>query len=163
MLGKRERPPFRKTRSISGINVAAEEIPPPFEPRNPMIGGGGFGDVIVGPSGNDEGSMAMMPPEFYMTAGSGDSAAVEVADFLKTCGLCNRSLPPGRDIYMYRGDAAFCSLECREQQIKQDEKKERRAMAKKVDTHHNHSKVAAGAAAASASDTSSKSETVAAA
>lgn len=102
MLGKRERPPFRKTRSISGINVAAEEIPPPFEPRNPMIGGGGFEDVIVGPSGNDEGSMAMMPPEFYMTAGSGDSAAVEVADFLKTCGLCNRSLPPGRDIYMYR-------------------------------------------------------------
>lgn len=144
---------------MSVINAAAGEIPPQFEPLNPMIGGVGFRDVIVGPSGYDEGSMAMMPQGIYMTAGSGDSAAVEMADFLKTCGLCNRSLPPGRDIYMYRGDAAFCSLECREQQIKQDEKKERRAMAKKVETHHNHSKVAAAAA----SDTSSKSETVAAA
>ncbi|AES72250.1 putative Zf-FLZ domain-containing protein [Medicago truncatula] len=45
--------------------------------------------------------------------------------FLRTCGLCNCRLAPGRDIYMYRGDTAFCSLECREQQIKQDKRKEK--------------------------------------
>lgn len=49
--------------------------------------------------------------------------------FLRTCGLCNCRLAPGRDIYMYRGDTAFCSLECREQQIKQDKRKEKWKMA----------------------------------
>ncbi|KAL2551411.1 hypothetical protein Fot_05030 [Forsythia ovata] len=141
MLGKRGRPPFRKTTSMSEINTSVGDIPPPLEPQNPMIGGG-FGDVIVGPSAYNEGSMAMMSPGKYMRD-SCDSAAVETADFLRTCGLCNRRLPPGRDIYMYRGDAAFCSLECREQQIKQDEKKERRSMAvsKKGESHHNRSEV----------------------
>ena len=45
--------------------------------------------------------------------------------FLRTCGLCNCHLAPGRDIYMYRGDTAFCSLECREKQMKQDQRKEK--------------------------------------
>ncbi|KAG2240978.1 hypothetical protein Bca52824_096917 [Brassica carinata] len=34
--------------------------------------------------------------------------------------FCKRRLAPGRDIYMYKGDAAFCCMECREQQIEQD-------------------------------------------
>lgn len=45
--------------------------------------------------------------------------------FLATCSLCNRRLAPGRDIYMYRGDSAFCSLECRQQQMAQDEWREK--------------------------------------
>ncbi|XP_054807621.1 FCS-Like Zinc finger 3-like [Prosopis cineraria] len=45
--------------------------------------------------------------------------------FLRTCRLCNRRLAPGQDIYMYRGDTAFCSLECREEQMKQDERKDK--------------------------------------
>ncbi|WJX33762.1 hypothetical protein P8452_21939 [Trifolium repens] len=49
--------------------------------------------------------------------------------FLRTCGLCNCRLAPGRDIYMYRGDTAFCSLECREEQMKQDRRKEKWKMA----------------------------------
>ncbi|KFK28189.1 hypothetical protein AALP_AA8G483700 [Arabis alpina] len=44
-------------------------------------------------------------------------------DFLRTCSFCNRDLCHTRDIYMYRGDNAFCSLECREKQIKLDERK----------------------------------------
>ncbi|CAH8313187.1 unnamed protein product [Eruca vesicaria subsp. sativa] len=44
-------------------------------------------------------------------------------DFLRTCSLCNRILCHRRDIYMYRGDNAFCSLECREKQIMLDERK----------------------------------------
>ncbi|XP_047180715.1 FCS-Like Zinc finger 6-like [Vigna umbellata] len=46
--------------------------------------------------------------------------------FLRTCGLCKcRLAPDRRDIYMYRGDTAFCSLECREKQMKQDQRKEK--------------------------------------
>ncbi|OAY72391.1 hypothetical protein ACMD2_03913 [Ananas comosus] len=56
---------------------------------------------------------------------SADFAAVETAPFLRACGLCRRRLAPGRDIFMYRGDIAFCSLECRQQQINQDERKEK--------------------------------------
>ncbi|XP_038997439.1 uncharacterized protein LOC120122389 [Hibiscus syriacus] len=58
--------------------------------------------------------------------------------FLQSCWLCNRRLAPGRDIYMYRGDTAFCSLECREKQMKKDERKEKNAIAaasKREDRH----------------------------
>ncbi|CAA7034744.1 unnamed protein product [Microthlaspi erraticum] len=44
-------------------------------------------------------------------------------DFLRACSLCNQNLCHRRDIYMYRGDNAFCSLECREKQIKLDKRK----------------------------------------
>lgn len=46
-------------------------------------------------------------------------------DFLSMCAFCNCSLMPGKDIYMYRGDIAFCSTECRYQQMVIDELKER--------------------------------------
>ncbi|KAG6521301.1 FCS-Like Zinc finger 3-like [Zingiber officinale] len=55
---------------------------------------------------------------------SADLPAVETAPFLAACGLCKRRIGPGRDTFMYRGDIAFCSLECRQQQITQDERKE---------------------------------------
>ncbi|KAJ7523012.1 hypothetical protein O6H91_18G034500 [Diphasiastrum complanatum] len=45
--------------------------------------------------------------------------------FLEVCCFCRRKLSHGRDIYMYRGDKAFCSEECRHQQILIDERKEK--------------------------------------
>ncbi|CAK9328163.1 unnamed protein product [Citrullus colocynthis] len=45
-------------------------------------------------------------------------------DFLRSCHLCGKNLE-GKDIYMYRGEMAFCSSECRSSQIMKDEKKER--------------------------------------
>ncbi|GLJ11621.1 hypothetical protein SUGI_0173050 [Cryptomeria japonica] len=45
--------------------------------------------------------------------------------FLDACHMCNRRLGDGRDIYMYKGDSAFCSEECRQQQIVIDERKEK--------------------------------------
>lgn len=51
---------------------------------------------------------------------------LETAHFLKACGLCNRRLRPGKDIYMYRGEIAFCSSECRQQQMALDERKEKK-------------------------------------
>ncbi|KAJ6818166.1 uncharacterized protein M6B38_407485 [Iris pallida] len=47
-----------------------------------------------------------------------------VADFLSNCHLCRKSLH-GKDIYMYRGEKAFCSTECRYQQIASDEFQEK--------------------------------------
>jgi hypothetical protein len=46
------------------------------------------------------------------------------SDFLSACNLCNKKLH-GKDIYMYRGEKAFCSTECRSRQILIDERKER--------------------------------------
>lgn len=45
------------------------------------------------------------------------------SDFLSSCHLCSKKLH-GKDIYMYRGDKAFCSTECRSTQIMNDERKE---------------------------------------
>ncbi|XP_058727932.1 FCS-Like Zinc finger 15-like [Vicia villosa] len=41
--------------------------------------------------------------------------------FLELCFLCRTRLLPGKDIYMYKGDRAFCSVECRCKQIFMDE------------------------------------------
>ncbi|KAB1213959.1 hypothetical protein CJ030_MR5G017222 [Morella rubra] len=46
--------------------------------------------------------------------------------FLDQCFLCNQKLLPGKDIYMYKGDRAFCSVECRCRQIFMDEEESRR-------------------------------------
>ncbi|KAH7365798.1 hypothetical protein KP509_18G047000 [Ceratopteris richardii] len=37
--------------------------------------------------------------------------------FMSACFLCGRRLRLGMDIYMYRGDRAFCSCECRHRNI----------------------------------------------
>ncbi|KAG1366490.1 FCS-Like Zinc finger 5 [Cocos nucifera] len=69
---------------------------------------------------------AMVPPRRTGNRrNSGDFGVVEVASFLKACSLCKRRLGPGRDTFMYRGDIAFCSLECRQQQMNLDERKEK--------------------------------------
>ncbi|XP_072990764.1 FCS-Like Zinc finger 13-like [Typha latifolia] len=47
-----------------------------------------------------------------------------VADFLSCCYLCGKRLH-GKDIYMYRGEKAFCSAECRYRQITSDEYQEK--------------------------------------
>ncbi|WOH06509.1 hypothetical protein DCAR_0625937 [Daucus carota subsp. sativus] len=57
----------------------------------------------------------------------GDFAAKAVfgaADFLSSCYLCKKQLH-GLDIFMYRGEKAFCSAECRCKQISTDERKEK--------------------------------------
>ncbi|XP_057417908.1 FCS-Like Zinc finger 15-like [Lotus japonicus] len=41
--------------------------------------------------------------------------------FLDQCFLCRNKLLPGKDIYMYKGDRAFCSVDCRCEHILTDE------------------------------------------
>ncbi|XP_020228063.1 FCS-Like Zinc finger 15 [Cajanus cajan] len=44
-----------------------------------------------------------------------------LSTFLHRCFLCGKRLLPGKDIYMYKGDRAFCSVDCRCKQIFMDE------------------------------------------
>ncbi|URD82762.1 hypothetical protein MUK42_05009 [Musa troglodytarum] len=52
---------------------------------------------------------------------SSTSASARRSTFLEHCCLCRGKLRQGQDIYMYRGDRAFCSEECRCRQIFMDE------------------------------------------
>ncbi|XP_030466255.1 FCS-Like Zinc finger 2 [Syzygium oleosum] len=45
--------------------------------------------------------------------------------FLETCFLCKKRLGNNRDIFMYRGELAFCSEDCRQEQIEMEEANER--------------------------------------
>ncbi|XP_066328252.1 FCS-Like Zinc finger 1-like [Miscanthus floridulus] len=55
--------------------------------------------------------------------------------FLDACFLCRKPLASNRDIFMYRGDTAFCSDECRSAQMAADEAAERRKARAKAVTH----------------------------
>ncbi|GKV20458.1 hypothetical protein SLEP1_g30581 [Rubroshorea leprosula] len=46
------------------------------------------------------------------------------ADFLSSCYLCKKQLQ-GLDIFMYRGEKAFCSTECRDKYIRSDDHREK--------------------------------------
>lgn len=77
-------------------------------------GGGGYGgSVFCAPS-----------PPVANGGGGGGVMVFEDVDFLSSCGLCKKKLH-GLDIFMYRGDKAFCSEECRYKQISIDEQKEK--------------------------------------
>ncbi|KAK8940252.1 hypothetical protein KSP40_PGU016113 [Platanthera guangdongensis] len=45
-------------------------------------------------------------------------------DFLSFCCFCKKKLEAGKDIYMYRGEKAFCSCNCREQEMLLEEERE---------------------------------------
>ncbi|KAE8733267.1 Bifunctional inhibitor/lipid-transfer protein/seed storage 2S albumin superfamily protein [Hibiscus syriacus] len=172
MLGKRPRPrpPMKRTTSLSDItsdlNTTGAEAPPSDPRNNPFknhpkqdaaLPGGVWGPQIRanGGGGSDGGGldqelMATVSPRVHRRH---SADFMETSHFLRSCGLCRRRLVPGRDIYMYRGDSAFCSLECRQQQMNQDETIEKCSVA---------SKKQAVASSAARSSVSAKDETVAA-
>ncbi|KAK3040333.1 hypothetical protein RJ639_026738 [Escallonia herrerae] len=75
--------------------------------------------------GHDRGAKSHRACVFDITpARFGDISAHPTADFLSSCHLCHKKLH-GKDIYMYRGEKAYCSAECRSRQIANDERKEK--------------------------------------
>ncbi|KAL2242265.1 UNVERIFIED_CONTAM: FCS-Like Zinc finger 6 [Sesamum indicum] len=126
--------------------AAAEGVFHPSDPHNPFNAGG--------VAGVDQRYAASSAAAANSTRPQRRNSAdfIGTAIFLRVCSLCKRRLVPGRDIYMYRGDSAFCSLECREQQMTQDERKEKCSWATKKD----------GASAAAGSQVSATGGTVAA-
>ncbi|PIN24737.1 hypothetical protein CDL12_02528 [Handroanthus impetiginosus] len=151
MLGKRTRPPMKRTTSMTeftlDFNGGADGAYQPLDLHNPFNGGG--------LDQRYSSSSAAASPSRLPHRKSADF--VETAHFLRVCFLCKRRLIPGRDIYMYRGDSAFCSLECRDQQMTQDERKEKCSLASKKE-----GATATAAASAAGTKVSTTGETVAA-
>ncbi|KAL8141433.1 hypothetical protein V2J09_007454 [Rumex salicifolius] len=50
----------------------------------------------------------------------GQSRQIPEPHFLAACCMCRKPLGVDRDIFMYRGIYAFCSEECRQEQIQID-------------------------------------------
>ncbi|KAK7411834.1 hypothetical protein VNO78_03276 [Psophocarpus tetragonolobus] len=69
-------------------------------------------------------SVRRIPPTQTLFEDEEPSYSFPSSDFLSSCHLCRKNLH-GKDIYMYRGEKAFCSSECRSRQIVIDERKER--------------------------------------
>ncbi|MBA0850973.1 hypothetical protein Goshw_010454 [Gossypium schwendimanii] len=143
MLGKRSRQPIKRTTSMTGItvDVVDHHQDPIISHPPPQIH-----PLHESPDANsryDQRFLAMVSPRnpASFTSHAIDSGTTAAAPFLRACWLCNRRLAPGRDIYMYRGDTAFCSQECREKQMKQDERKEKINInnSKKEDRHAHSS------------------------
>lgn len=98
--------------------------PPPIN-RTTSMPRLGSADFAIESKKIPDSSVFHMVPR--ITSYSNSNRSMEPAHFLDACHLCNRRMNDGRDIYMYRGDTALCSVECRQQQITMDERKEKRA------------------------------------
>ncbi|XP_052202489.1 FCS-Like Zinc finger 6 [Diospyros lotus] len=124
LLGKRPRPPMKRTTSMTEFTLDLS-IGEPSDPLKGLAGAGGSSGAR-----SDHSFLATSTASQNHRRNSTDF--IDTAHFLRACSLCKRRLISGRDIYMYRGDSAFCSLECRQQQMAQDERKERSFLASKM-------------------------------
>ncbi|XP_074565434.1 FCS-Like Zinc finger 6-like [Curcuma longa] len=139
LLGKRSRPPMRRTTSSlefpdGGVSFDVE-APQPLDqgesiggqPLDPRWGEAEVARRAVNVAGVDWRAARFVGSMLSPRGGVQRSNPVELpgdhpgtAPFLRACGLCNRRLGPGRDAFMYRGEIAFCSLECRQEHISLD-------------------------------------------
>ncbi|XP_057489858.1 FCS-Like Zinc finger 6-like [Actinidia eriantha] len=124
LLRKRPRPPMKRTTSMTeftlDLSVGGASS---YQPSDPF--GGQLDQRLVASAGVSARNHRRNSEDFN-----------ETANFLRACSLCKRRLIPGRDIYMYKGDSAFCSLECRQQQMNQDERREKCSVASKRESAH---------------------------
>lgn len=94
MLGKRPRPPMKRTTSMTEITFDLNTAPEDGGATGNRHGG------AAGFNGSDQSRiLATVSPRNHRTH-SVDFA--QTSDFLRCCFLCKRRLAPGRDIYMYR-------------------------------------------------------------
>ncbi|KAK1278442.1 hypothetical protein QJS04_geneDACA014445 [Acorus gramineus] len=142
MLGKRPRP-VRRTTSMTEFTLDLDGLEGPPSDQ-------GMRHNVV--TGGHDGYLAAASPMGHPRS-SGDY--METAPFLRICEFCKRRLVPGRDIYMYRGDTAFCSSECRQKQMNMDERKEKCSLTsiKKETTPATPATSAAGSEASSGGET----------
>ncbi|AQL01014.1 Protein MARD1 [Zea mays] len=135
---------MRRTTSLSDL------APPPDLSGRPKTRAA-RGHAVAGPG-------TAWGAEMTMTHSADFLPAMETAAFLKACGICNRRLGPGRDTFIYMGEVAFCSQECRQQQMNLDE-----LMEKKCSTPAGGGGGGVGGGGGGGSDQPGKSSTVAAA
>lgn len=76
-----------------------------------------FDNRVVESSGDGE----YFPPELWPPSAAGKGDDDGDGDFLRYCHGCSKDLGLGKDIFMYRGEKAFCSHECRYHEMLFDE------------------------------------------
>lgn len=148
-MGKRPGHPMRRTTSLTEFAIPPhvladvaeedEELQLPTHAEEEEERDGPYGWAGRTTSDWLEAYRARAAPAILgLRRNSADFSAAETAAFLRACGLCNRRLGPGLDTFMYRGDTAFCSLECRQQHITIEEWKDKctaLATTKQADDH----------------------------
>ncbi|PIN02836.1 hypothetical protein CDL12_24648 [Handroanthus impetiginosus] len=100
-----------------GLSVILENYKDLSEKRSPQVLS--KGSMIKPPSNPSSPTTPTSPSGFSRRASLSRSSSI--SGFLEHCFLCKQKLLPGKDIYMYKGDKAFCSVECRCRQIFMDE------------------------------------------
>ncbi|CAE6152404.1 unnamed protein product [Arabidopsis arenosa] len=122
LIGNRPRPQMQRTASITRITIEVDDDQTAGQDSDVAM------TVVDGGDNYDQRFLGMLSPVNHRRnerKDGGRSSPSSLSSFLGNCGFCKRRLAPGRDIYMYKGDAAFCSIECREQQMEHDEGKTR--------------------------------------
>ncbi|XP_021291580.1 uncharacterized protein LOC110422118 [Herrania umbratica] len=77
--------------------------------------------MLINRNNSSSGGKACSSSCVLLSARTNSQSNYPVPAFLEQCYLCKQKLLPGKDIYMYKGDRAFCSVECRCRQIFMDE------------------------------------------
>lgn len=119
LLGKRPRPPIKRTTSLSEITFDLGDSGPASSQQYPdqrnhqhlngpvssttttkqnQVATGGAGGGAA--EGSDQRFLSTVTPRSNNRRHSADF--LESGHFLRSCSLCRRRLVPGRDIYMYR-------------------------------------------------------------
>ncbi|MCO5549169.1 hypothetical protein L7F22_002636 [Adiantum nelumboides] len=145
MLGKR----FQRTTSMAQIGPNAcpsttEEQYPPSEPISQweiLKQAEEMMKMMMAAAGSGSASQSDAAPVRAPVRNPGHHAQaafqqasetlIPRVSFLENCFLCKRRLKHERDIFIYRGDAAFCTEECRQRQILKDESHARGASSEK--------------------------------
>ncbi|KAJ4868651.1 hypothetical protein Rs2_12625 [Raphanus sativus] len=124
LLGNLRRPRMQRTPSITKITIEVDDTHTAGQDSDVAMA------VVDGGDNYDHRLLAMFSRRNHRRNERKDDrkSSLPSSSFLGSCGFCKRRLAPGRDIYMYKGDAAFCSVECREQQMEHDEGKARNSV-----------------------------------
>ncbi|KAL4023833.1 hypothetical protein IC575_017601 [Cucumis melo] len=134
LLGKRPRGQMKRTSSVSGITVDLSHVEGQEPSEDHQVPTTGEIPPVICSSQSLDCDVMNYTLSFVSPRGRKNlSPAAFNKDidhrssdhFLRSCTFCRRRLSPGRDIYMYMGDTAFCSAECREQKMKEDWRKEK--------------------------------------
>lgn len=156
ITGQNHVPPLQKQWKNQGpghlAGVGEGRVASPYHTPSKVLGEDRYGGDDDD-EGDDDDDMGIRESIFSTASPASNYCSIDFPglDFLSVCFFCRRRLVQGKDIYMYRGDQAFCSTECRYQQIVIDERKERRSAAancySRASTHNNSRVLAATPAA----------------
>ncbi|XP_062229829.1 FCS-Like Zinc finger 7-like isoform X2 [Phragmites australis] len=72
------------------------------------------------PEMDEEERYVKVASRFFRVKACGGAAMARL-HYLQSCFLCKKNIACNRDIFMYKGDAAFCSEDCRQEQMDIDE------------------------------------------